>query len=693
MAKTRERKLEVARAIYDIVVGEYGMAAEDLIYDALTFTLATGDAEWIDSAHETIEGIRLIKRELPGVFTILGVSNVSFGLEPVARHVINSVFLHHCVSAGLDAAIVNPAHITPYAEISAEHRALADDLVFNRRPDALQRFIEGLSAQGAGQQADEKDDPTARMTPEERVHWMVLHRKKENIEDALDAAGVRENPVRVLNEVLLHAMKDVGDKFGAGELILPFVLQSAEVMKRAVKHLEQFLEKAEGYTKGKVVLATVYGDVHDIGKSLVNTILSNNGYTVFDLGKQVPVNTIIEKALEVEADAIGLSALLVSTSKQMPLCVQELDKRGIQIPVLIGGAAINRRFGRRALFVEPERAYESGVFYCKDAFEGLETMDALQGDAGRRAQAIAHLLEEARNDAFLHGNVGKDKPQGIQGGERSDVSHDHAVPSAPFVGTRVLKDIPLDEVVDLLDLDELYRLQWGGRGSGPEYDRMVREEFEPALARLKAQAKAEGWLQPKAVYGYFPTQSIGNELVVYEPEAYQRDGSLVETTRFYFPRQEGRERLCIADYFRSSSSGDVDVVAFQVVTVGDEATRRFDRQQAAGEYSEAFYQHGLAVESAEAVAEWLHRRIRRELGVPGGRGKRYSWGYGACPDLEDHAQLFRLLPAEEALGMELTSAFQLIPEQSMAAVIVHHPQAKYYAVRTAAEGGGGAAAA
>jgi 5-methyltetrahydrofolate--homocysteine methyltransferase len=685
MAKTRERKLEVARAIYDIVVGEYGLAPEDLIYDALTFTLATGDPEWIDSAKETIEGIRLIKRELPGVFTILGVSNVSFGLDPAARHVLNSVFLHHCVSAGLDAAIVNPAHITPYAEISAEQRALADDLVFNRRPDALQRFIEGFSSASELAARSEKEDPTASMSPEQRVHWMVLHRKKEGIEEALDAAGVRENPVRVLNDVLLPAMKDVGDKFGAGELILPFVLQSAEVMKKAVKHLEQFLEKAEGYTKGKVVLATVYGDVHDIGKSLVNTILSNNGYTVFDLGKQVPVNTIIEKALEVQADAIGLSALLVSTSKQMPLCVQELDKRGIQIPVLIGGAAINRRFGRRALYVEPERAYESGVFYCKDAFEGLETMDDLQGGDDRRAKAIEKLLAEARSDAFLHGNVGKDKAQGIQGGERSDVTHDHAVPSAPFFGARVLEDIPLDEVFDLLDLDELYRLQWGGRGSGPEYERMVREEFEPALIRLKAEAKAEGWLQPRAAYGYFPTQSIGNELVVYEPEPYARDGSLVERTRFHFPRQEGRERLCIADYFRAADSGDVDVVAFQVVTVGDEATRRFERQQAAGEYSEAFYAHGLAVESAEAVAEWMHRRIRRELGIPAGRGKRYSWGYGACPDLEDHAQLFRLLPAEEALGMELTSAYQLIPEQSTAAVIVHHPQAKYYAVRTAGD--------
>ena len=685
MAKTRERKLEVARAIYAIVVGEYGLRAEDLIYDALTFTLATGDPEWIDSAHETIEGIRLIKRELPGVFTILGVSNVSFGLDPVARHVLNSVFLHHCVDAGLDAAIVNPAHITPYTEISAEERALADDLVFNKRPDALQRFIEGFSTRTAEDAAAEKADPTEGMTPEQKVHWMVLHRKKEGVEEALDAAGVRQEPVRVLNEVLLPAMKEVGDKFGAGELILPFVLQSAEVMKKAVKHLETFLEKAEGYTKGKVVLATVYGDVHDIGKSLVNTILSNNGYTVFDLGKQVPVNTIIDKAIEVGADAIGLSALLVSTSKQMPLCVQELDKRGIQIPVLIGGAAINRRFGRRALFVEPERAYESGVFYCKDAFEGLETMDALQDEA-RRSGTIEKLLSDARNDAFLHTNVGKDVRSGTSAGERSDVSHDHAVPATPFWGTKVLEHIPLDEVFDLLDKDELFRLQWGGRGSGPEFDAIVKDQFEPTLARLKGEARVGGWVQPMAVYGYFPAQSLGNDVLIYDPTAYATDGTLVETTRFHFPRQDGRERLCIADYFRSVASADVDVVALQIVTVGDEATRRFETLQAAGEYSEAFYAHGLAVESAEAVAEWTHRRIRHELGIPGGRGKRYSWGYGACPDLEDHAQLFKLLPAADALHMELTSAYQLIPEQSTAALIVHHPQSKYYAVRTAAEG-------
>jgi 5-methyltetrahydrofolate--homocysteine methyltransferase len=686
MAKTRERKLEIAKKIYDIVVGEYGMKAEDLIYDDLTFTLATGDAEWINSAVETIEGIKLIKRELPGVYTSLGVSNVSFGLAPAARGVLNSVMLHHCVEAGLDMAIVNPVHITPYAEIPEKERALADNLIFNRRPDALQHFIEHYeSREPRAESRGPAEDPTVGMTPEQKVHWMVVHRKKEGIEAALDAAGVREHPVKVLNETLLPAMKEVGDKFGAGELILPFVLQSAEVMKKAVKHLEQFLDRQEGFTKGKVVLATVYGDVHDIGKSLVNTILSNNGYTVYDLGKQVPVNTIIDKAVEVGADAIGLSALLVSTSKQMPLCVQELDKRKLSFPVLIGGAAINRRFGRRAMFVEAERPYDSGVFYCKDAFEGLETMDRLQ-DKDKRKAFVVKNLDDARKDVFLRTQVGKDIAVGDDAGVRSTVSTDHAVPVAPFFGTRVLRDIPLDELWQVLDLDELYRLQWGGRGSGPEYEKMVREVFEPTLVRLKDAARKEGWLKPEAVYGFFPAHSLGNDLLVYEPEAYTRDGTLKPLTTFHFPRQEGRDRLCIADYFRAQDASEVDIVGFQVVTVGDEATRRFDAMQKAGEYSEGFFSHGLAVETAEAVAEWVHRKLRHDLAIPPGRGKRYSWGYGACPDLDDHGKLFKILPVEKELGMELTSAFQLIPEQSTAAIIVHHPEAKYYAVRAQASG-------
>ncbi|HEX6575253.1 MAG TPA: methionine synthase [Gemmatimonadaceae bacterium] len=694
MAKTRERKLEVAKKIYTIVVDEYGLAPEDIIYDALTFTLATGDPEWIDSGKETIEGIRLIKRELPGVSTILGVSNVSFGLSAEARAVLNSVFLHHCVAAGLDAAIVNPAHITPYAEIPEEERELANDLVFNTRPDALQRFIEHYVKASTAERAEgtEKVDATAGMSADEKIHWMILHRKKENIEDVLDTAGVRDNPVRVLNDVLLPAMKEVGDKFGAGELILPFVLQSAEVMKKAVKHLEQFLEKAEGYTKGKVVLATVYGDVHDIGKSLVNTILSNNGYTVYDLGKQVPVNTILEKATEVEADAIGLSALLVSTSKQMPLAVKELDKRGMTIPVLIGGAAINRRFGRRALFVEEERGYDAGVFYCKDAFEGLETMDKLQ-DTNIREDFIAKNLEAARADIFLKTQVGKDVTSGDEGGQRSDVATNNPVPTPPFWGTRVLRDVPIDEVFDLLDLDELYRLQWGARGSGEQYQKTVKEEFEPALERLKKDSKENGWIKPQAVYGYFPAQSVGNDVIIYDPAAYSSDGgSLREIARFHFPRMVGRERLCLADYIKAKDSDQVDVVPLQIVTVGEEATKHFENLQSNNEYTEAFYSHGLSVESAEAVAEWMHRRIKNELGIEGAHkfegekttgGKRYSWGYGACPDLDDHAVVFKLLPAKEALGMDYTESFQLLPEQSTAAIIIHHPEAKYYAVRGA----------
>jgi 5-methyltetrahydrofolate--homocysteine methyltransferase len=424
--------------------------------------------------------------------------------------------------------------------------------------------------------------------------------------------------------------------------------------------------------------------VHDIGKSLVNTILSNNGYTVFDLGKQVPVNTIIDKAVEVGATAIGLSALLVSTSKQMPICVQELDRRGLDFPVLIGGAAINRRFGRRALFVEGERAYEPGVFYCKDAFEGLDTMESLIDDA-KRGPLKTELIESAHRDVFLRTQVGKELSHGDAAGARSAVASDNPLPKPPFYGAQVRRDIPLAEVLALLDLDELFRLQWGGRGSGPAYEKTVREEFRPTLERLSESAAREGWLAPQAVYGYFPVQAAGNDLVVYDPAAMQSDGgSMREIARFAFPRQEGRERLCLADYFRSVESGDVDVAAFQIVTVGDEATRRFEALQGAGEYTEAYYLHGLGVEAAEATAEWMHRTIRRELGLPASQGKRYSWGYPACPDLEGHAQLFRFLPARETLGIELTSAFQLTPEQSTAAMVVHHPEAKYYVVRGAA---------
>ncbi len=413
MAKTRERKLEVARRIYDIAVNDHGLKPQDLVYDALTFTLATGDEEFINSAIETIEGIRLIKQNLPGVMASLGVSNLSFGLAPQARPVLNSVMLYHCIQAGLDMAIVNAAQVKPYTEIDEKERELAEDLIFNRRADALQRYIEYFEKVSPQSAESALTNPTEGMTPEQRLHWSILHRHKEGVEADIDEIingsvspssdtareqfpTKHEAAVHTLNTVLLPAMKEVGDKFGAGELILPFVLQSAEVMKKSVAHLEKYLEKKEGVSKGLVVLATVYGDVHDIGKNLVKTILANNGYDVIDLGKQVPAETIITKAVEVNATAIGLSALLVSTSKQMPLIINELHRRDLKFPVLVGGAAINRRFGRRILFTEDGQAHEPGVFYCKDAFEGLETMDQIIVPEKRE-----ELLERVRREGDM----------------------------------------------------------------------------------------------------------------------------------------------------------------------------------------------------------------------------------------------------------------------------------------------------
>ena len=435
MAKTPERKLEVAKRIVELACDEHGLDREALIFDALTFTLTTGDDEWKPSAVATIEGISLIKKELPGVKTSLGVSNVSFGVSPKARAVLNSVFLHHCVEAGLDLAMVNPNHITPYFEISDEDRGYADDLVYNRREDALERFIAHFEQQGEAEEESGKADPTEGMEPEEALHFMILRRKKEGVEDWIDRSVEKIGAVPTLNEVLLPAMKEVGDKFGAGELILPFVLQSAEVMKRAVAQLENYLDKIDGHTKGKVVIATVFGDVHDIGKSLVNTILTNNGYTVIDLGKQVPVDTIINAAIENEADAIGLSALLVSTSKQMPTCVQELHERGLEFPVLIGGAAINRDFGRRILYPkgkESDEIYEPGVYYCKDAFAGLATVDQLidseraRGDRREVPRRGAPAAREARGEGRL---AAGDRRLGALG--RADR---HADPRAAVLG-------------------------------------------------------------------------------------------------------------------------------------------------------------------------------------------------------------------------------------------------------------------
>jgi len=679
MAKTAQRKDEVAKRIYDIAVNDHGLKPADLVFDDLTFTLATGDVEFVDSAKETIEGIRLIKQNLPGVMTSLGVSNLSFGFAPQARPPLNSVMLYYCVQAGLDMAIVNAAHVMPYTEIGTEERNLCEDLIFNRREDALQRFIQHFETVTLSTESVVAD-PTAGMTPEQRLHWKILHRVKDGVEADIDEIINREPTggrsarhevaVHTLNTVLLPAMKEVGDKFGAGELILPFVLQSAETMKKTVSHLENYLEKVEGVTKGTVVIATVYGDVHDIGKNLVKTILANNGYTVVDLGKQVPAETIITRAVEENATAIGLSALLVSTSKQMPLIVNEMHRRGHKIPILIGGAAINRRFGRRILFAEDGNAYEPGVFYCKDAFEGLDTMDTLIDPKRKPA-----MLEQLRKDADMEMNRASQPKQSAVSGQRSVVvPAPIALPAK--LGQRIVKDMPLEMVLKHLNINELYRLSWGAKNThGAEWDKM-KKDFDARLAKMTKDALKEGWLKPQAVYGYFACQADGDTLIIYENAENKK-----EIARFEFPRQPYDDHLALSDYYATVESGQMDVVALQVVTVGQTASDKFDKLQAANDYTEAYFVHGLAVQAAEATANYLHEHIRRELGLGENQGKRYSWGYPAIPELEDHFKVFQLLPAAESeLGMSLSTSGQLIPEQSTAAIIVHHKDAKYYSV-------------
>jgi 5-methyltetrahydrofolate--homocysteine methyltransferase len=705
-AETADRKVEVAQRIYDIVVNEYGMPPHTLIYDTLVFPITTGQEQYRNAAQEVFAAIRRIKAELPGVYTILGVSNVSFGLKPAARYILNSVFLHHAVEAGLDMAIVNPAHIKPYAEITDEHRALMDDLIFNRDEDALSRVIQAFENYEAQQES--AADPTEGMTVFERIHWRILHRKKEGVEAEIDEAigtavtmrltgddplpavtrndypdisnpaVTSDHAVWLLNNVLLPAMKEVGDKFGAGELILPFVLQSAEAMKKSVAQLEKYLEKLAGATKGTVILATVFGDVHDIGKNLVGTILENNGYTIVDLGKQVPVNTIIDAAVEHRATAVGLSALLVSTSKQMPIVVSEMHKRGLRFPVLIGGAAINRRFGYRALFPEPEVAYEPGVFYCTDAFEGLATVDALIGPG--RDTFVADLrrdaLEGLQQAAALAAKRDEMAAKIADSGERSvQPVPASQLPKPPFWGATIVppKAIAIHELWQHFDLETLFRLHWGGRGKrGEEWNTLLRDLYEPKLKAFQEELERNRWLDLGIAYGYFPAQSEGNFVIVYNPKDHTR-----ELFRWEFPRQEGRLGLCLADYFTPVSSGVMDVLPLQVVTAGPQATERMEEAQRRGDYTEAYYIHGFTTEIAEALAAWNNARIRKELGLGEGRGLRYAWGYPACPDMSQHEQLAQVIPAEQ-IGVSVTAGYQLNPEQSTAALIVHHPDAIYF---------------
>lgn len=681
MAKTAERKVEIAQRLHDLALANFGLQPRDMVFDVLTFTLATGDQEYARSAIETLEGIKQVKGKLPGVLTSLGVSNVSFGLAPAARRVINSVFLFHAVRYGLDMAIVNPAQIKPYSEIPENERELAEALIFNRGSDPLGELITYFESRAPEDSSSaSKLDELALLPVDERIRQRIIRRQKADVEKDIDelldqdkTSRRSDAAVKILNEVLLPAMKEVGDKFGAGELILPFVLQSAEVMKRAVAHLENYLERQEGVSKGKIVLATVYGDVHDIGKNLVKTILSNNGYTVVDLGKQVPAELIIQSAIDEKADAIGLSALLVSTSRQMPLIVNELARRMLTFPVLVGGAAINPRFGWRILKTEQGDYYPPGVFYCKDAFEGLSTMDALT-DPQRKPGLLAQL--KARADHEFSAQHER-KVEELVPGQRSDTPPAEFIPQLSSWEIRVVSHMPLQEVALHIPKNELYRLSWGAKNTHGEAWTRLQKEFDDRLEKMLKDAAENNWLQPKAVYGYWPCQAEGDRLLLYDPqELLNGRREVIET--FDFPRQQIAEHLSLADYFLPVGTEKMDVVPLQVVTVGGIPTLKFSELEGRGEYSEAYFLHGLAVQMAEATADYINDHIRRELGLQPGQGLRYSWGYPAIPELEDHSKVFKLLPAASALGMQLTTAYQLVPEQSTAAIFVHHPAAKYF---------------
>ena len=693
MAKTAQRKVEIAQRIKELCCDEHGLDPKVLIFDCLTFTLTTGDEEWRPSAVETIEGIRRIKAEIPDVKTSLGVSNVSFGVSPGARAVLNSVFLHHCVDAGLDLAMVNPNHITPYSEISDEERGLADDLVFNRREDALEQFIAHFESKGE-QEAQTSANPTEGMEPEEALHFHILRRRKEGVEDWIDASVEKIGAVPTLNEVLLPAMKEVGDKFGAGELILPFVLQSAEVMKKAVARLENYLDKIEGYTKGTVVLATVFGDVHDIGKSLVNTILTNNGYTVVDLGKQVPIQTILDAAEEHKATAIGLSALLVSTSKQMPACIQELHSKGMQYPVLIGGAAINRAFSYRALYPggkESDEQYGPGVFYCKDAFEGLSVMDQLIDSEAH--EALLEKLRAGATEFRAKGEAPEEVLNFADDSVRSGVSTDQPIPSPPWWGVQDVA-VDMEEVYSHLDTHVLFKLHWGGKGvKGEAWRELVDENFRPRLERMWAE---QDYLHPRALLGFFPCYAQGNDIVVLDPRVSSGEldpaDPASELTRFVCPRQPKGDRICLADFFRPAVDADgapsaqgnppaeLDVIAVQAVTVGSEVTELMAKLEADGEFAEQLFVHGLGVQTAEGLAEWLHYKAREMLSIPLTQGRRYSWGYPAVPEQSEHLKVEKLLALEQ-IGMTISDGYAPIPEQSTLALVAHHPQAIYFGTR------------
>ena len=688
-ARDAQWKMRVARRLIEDLTVNWGMLVGDILIDTLTFPIATGQEETRRDGLETISAIRTLKSEFPEVQTTLGVSNVSFGLNPAARVVLNSVFLAECVQAGLDSAIVHPSKIMPMARIDARQKEVALDLIYDRRTfdgenctyDPLTEFLQLFEGVELAASRNIRASELAALPLRQRLERRIIDGEKVGLTDDLDAAmseGVA--PLQIINDHLLEGMKVVGELFGKGEMQLPFVLQSAEVMKSAVAYLEPHMEKSEDGGRGRMLLATVKGDVHDIGKNLVDIILSNNGYQVVNIGIKQTINQIIDAALENEVDAVGMSGLLVKSTVIMKENLQEITARGLdqKWPVVLGGAALTRAYVEQDL----AEIFPGEVRYARDAFEGLRLMDAImavkRGDEGAALPALRERKVKA---------VPRKSQDSVIDTKRSDVALDIDIPNVPFFGSRIVKGIPLADYVGMLDERALFMGQWGLKGARGEFEAMAETEGRPRLRKLLNDVQSNGWLEAAVVYGYFPCVSEGNDLIILHHEGPNKGK---ERTRFSFPRQSRDRRLCLADFFASKDSGKTDVVAFHVVTMGNTVSKAANELFAANEYRDYLELHGLSVQLTEALAEHWHARIREEMSVrdldspdlqgildQGYRGSRYSFGYPACPDIEQQTQLCELLEPGR-IGVELSEEFQLHPEQSTSAIIVHHPEAKYF---------------
>jgi 5-methyltetrahydrofolate--homocysteine methyltransferase len=699
MALTADKKVAIAHRIYDLATQKYGLDGTDLIFDALTLPISTGQEDYRTAGIETLNAIERIKKELPSVKTILGVSNISFGLDAYPRRVLNSVFMHEAVDRGLDMAIVNYTKIYPLYKIPQEEVELARKLIFRdaSNGDPLQKYM----AHFAGMKGKTAATTTAHvdtLSVEDKLKFAIINGEKsvgegankKPLETLLEDALATYSPLELINTVLLDGMKTVGDLFGARKMQLPSVLDSAGVMKAAVAYLEPKMEKKAGSQKGTIVLATVKGDVHDIGKNLVDIILSNNGYKVVNLGIKQAGDVIIRAAQEHQADAIGLSGLLVKSTLEMKYVIQDLERQKLEFPVICGGAALTRKYVEDDL----RREYANAVFYADDAFAGLHIMEDLATEDGARTAR----LTEGRTVKDYAKAAAVDAETGPVFSERSPVVGDAPnIPEPPFWGVRVRKDFDLHELFRYINETALFKNQWQLKtASQADYVRLVQEKFRPILRKLEDEVAASGLLQPAVVWGYFPAQSDGNDVIVYQapsPGSRVATENLSEFLRFTFPRQREGRRLCVSDFFAPKSSGKMDVLGLSLVTVGPKASVETQRLFEGGEYTKYLYLHGLSVETAEALAELHHKNMRQELGIGGEdaaeirdlfhqkyRGSRYSFGYPACPNLEDQTKLFALLHPEENVGVRLTSGFLLEPEQSTSAIVVHHPGAKYFVV-------------